>query len=175
MGNVIIKGKRKIGSVKIGFDSVSIFDRKFERSIWDNSGTIVFGNNVNLGQGVRISNYGSLLIDDNVTISANASIICEKEIHIERNCLISWDVLMMDTDSHEVISLESGYLFNSPRPIVIKENVWIGCRCTILKGTFINKNNILAAGSTVSGVCNDSNAIYSTNRNIIKRGISWKK
>lgn len=174
-GNVVIKGKRKIGSVKLGFDSVSIFDRKHERSIWDNDGTIILGDDVNIGQGVRISNHGTLSIDDNVTISANASIMCAKEITIEKNCLISWDVLIMDTDSHEIISLESGCPINFSSSITIKENVWISCRCTILKGTLIGKNNVVAAGSIVSGIYKETNVIYSSNKKIIKRGISWKK
>ena len=174
-GKVVINGERKSGNVKIGFDSVSIFDRKHERSIWDNDGTIILGDNVNIGQGVRISNHGTLLIDDNVTISANASIICANEINIEKGCLISWDVLIMDTDSHEITSLESGRQINFSSPITIEENVWISCRCTILKGTMIGKNNVVAAGSIVSGTYNESNVIYSTNKKIIKRGISWKK
>lgn len=124
---------------------------------------------------MRISNHGTLLIDDNVTISANTSIICENEITIEKGCLISWDVLIMDIDSHEITSLESGCQINLSSPITIKENVWISCRCTILKGTLVGKNNVVAAGSIVSGAYNESNVIYSSNKKILKRGISWKK
>lgn len=101
--------------------------------------------------------------------------MCAKEITIEKNCLISWDVLIMDTDSHEIISLESGCPINFSSSITIKENVWISCRCTILKGTLIGKNNVVAAGSIVSGIYKETNVIYSTNKKIIKRGISWKK
>ena len=37
------------------------------------------------------------------------------------------------------------------KPIVIGENVFIGCNCLILKGTEIGDNTTIGAGSVVTG------------------------
>ena len=44
----------------------------------------------------------------------------------------------MDTDFHKVYSIKNlEKQLNEPKPIYIGKNVWIGCRCTILKGSSI--------------------------------------
>ena len=54
----------------------------------------------------------------------------------------------MDTDFHHVI--KHGEVVNPPKEITIGDHVWIGCRCTILKGSVIPSNSIVAAGSLVT-------------------------
>ena len=65
-----------------------------------------------------------------------------------------------DTDSHPINNEErlnqiSGrpYSFDSvaKKPIFIGDNTWIGWNVTILKGTIIGKNCIVAAGSVLTG------------------------
>ena len=49
----------------------------------------------------------------------------------------------MDTDFHKIYDLESNIL-NKDKAIEIGENVWIGCRCTILKGANIKRNSVIS-------------------------------
>lgn len=59
--------------------------------------------------------------------------------------MISWDVIIMDSDLHAVDSKKIIH-----KPIRIENNVWIGCRSIILKGITIGEGAIIGAGSIVS-------------------------
>ena len=65
--------------------------------------------------------------------TAETSIVAFTEIRFGNNCLLSWDILVMDTDFHKLKD-EFGNIINKPRPIIIGDRIWIGCRCLILKG-----------------------------------------
>ena len=95
-------------------------------------------------------------------------------MHFGNNVLISWDVLLMDTDYHTITS-EDGDILNKDKSIIIGNNVWVGCRSTILKGTTIPSDVVIAACSIVSGAMNECNCIYSSSRKIIRKGISWRR
>ena len=100
---------------------------------------------------------------------------CFKRITIGRDCLISWDVLIMDTDFHHIEDI-NGKTLNDPKPVVIGDHVWCGCRCTILKGTTISSDTIIAAGSLVTHDIEDSNCIiggYGGNMAVIKNDVIW--
>jgi hypothetical protein len=47
--------------------------------------------------------------------------------------LISWENLFMDTDAHKII--QNVIIINGPEKIIVGNHAWIGCRCTILKGS----------------------------------------
>ncbi|MDY3914869.1 MAG: DapH/DapD/GlmU-related protein, partial [Phocaeicola sp.] len=106
----------------------------------------------------------------------NSEIICQKEIIFGDHCLLSWDILMMDTDFHQILD-ENGQIINEPKPIVIGNHVWIGCRNTILKGVSIGDNNIISANSTITRSCKENNCViggHGKSLEIIKRNVNWK-
>ena len=77
-------------------------------------------------------------------INHDARINCQSSISIGKNTHIAEQVIIMDTDSHQ---LEGSV---KTAPIVIGDNVWIGVRCTILKGVYIGDGAVVAAGSVVT-------------------------
>lgn len=88
---------------------------------------------------------------------------CHKKIEIGDNALISWDTLIMDTDFHHTIDTISNQISEKYKPIYIGEHVWICCRATILKGSRIGDNNIIAANSLVTGYFNETNCLIAGN------------
>ena len=56
----------------------------------------------------------------------------------------------MDSDTHKIYG-DYNSRINDDKPVNIGENVWIGCRSTILKGSTIPDNCVLAAGSIMTG------------------------
>jgi acetyltransferase-like isoleucine patch superfamily enzyme len=64
-------------------------------------------------------------------VTAETTIISYSEVQFGKNCLLAWDTLVMDTDFHKIKN-EFGQVINSPRPIIVGDNVWIGCRCLVL-------------------------------------------
>ena len=55
----------------------------------------------------------------------------------------------MDTDFHRMRNRETGTFTKGYAPVLIGRNCWIGCRCTILKGTHLPAYCTLAAGTTI--------------------------
>lgn len=160
------------GCIHIGFDGVGVFDPR-DRAIWDNKGLIVFKGPATLGQGTRISNSGSLSFGRNFRITANSYIICQEEIDFGDNVLVSWECSFMDTDFHNVIDKENRKI-NLNKPISIGNNVWIGSKVSILKGTKIADNTVVAFGSLLTGEKHEkSGTIIATHAKIIKEEISW--
>jgi acetyltransferase-like isoleucine patch superfamily enzyme len=97
------------------------------------------------------------------TLVHGARIICDSEIAIGDYCLISWNVILMDTyrvpfDPAERRRELSLVPFRVPRymqsttparPIRIGNNVWIGFDCCILPGVTIGEGAIVGARSVV--------------------------
>jgi acetyltransferase-like isoleucine patch superfamily enzyme len=97
--------------------------------------------------GVRLEvlRGGAIHIGSGTYLNRNVLIVAEKEVRIGRDCKIAWDVVIMDTDQHPVHGVER------PRPVVIEDDVWVGCRAIILKGTHIGRGAIIGAGAIVRG------------------------
>lgn len=176
-GRVAIHAPIHFGMIRIGLDCVGIFDNKRDRSIWQVEGNVIFEGKVFIGHGCKIgvAKDAVLVLGNGASITAHTSITTTKEIRIGSNALISWDVLIMDTDWHEIID-ENNKVINLPSPVCIKDNVWIGCRCTILKGVTIASGNIIAAGTIVSRSFDQFNCIIGKNPcEIIKTNVTWHR
>jgi len=69
-------------------------------------------------------------------------------------------VTITDSDWHGIYD-RTDYVA-TPKEVIIEENVWIGEKSIILKGTKIGKNSIIGAGSVVSGEVPD-NVVFAGN------------
>mgnify|MGYP000211546763 CR=1 FL=1 len=112
-----------------------------------NHGGKLYAENCQFYTGVRIEigKTGKVSVANGTYINRNTLIISEKEVNIGANCKISWDVIIMDSDMHPLNSFTVQH-----KSVHIEDNVWIGCRCIILKGVTIGKGAIIAAGSVVT-------------------------
>lgn len=132
--------------IVFGFGDVPTIDTKYERSVLNIEGNIEICGNCHFGQGARldIRKNGVLSIGTDFSNTANISIVCANRIEIGKNFLSSWQTFIMDTDFHPC----------SPRgesaPIKIGDNVWMGMKSTILKGSHVPTNCVIAACSLVN-------------------------
>lgn len=174
-GKVEIQGEIHTAMIKIGFGQVGIFDNNKSRSIWEVTGKVIFKGNANVGHGSKISCSGELILGKNFNINAESSIICCKKIKFGDNNVLSWNILIMDTDFHKIFD-ENGHLINQDKDINIGSNVWIGCRCLILKGSLIRDNCVVGASTFLSKPINQENVIIGGNpAKIINQNITWEK
>ena len=88
-------------------------------------GNVEFGKNIFINKNCTIMDIGGVIIEDNVQIAHNVSIITPNHDFNNRNILI-------------------------PKQITIKKNVWIGTGAIILPGVTIGENSIVAAGAVVN-------------------------
>jgi len=175
-GSVILNGKIKRGLITIGYTDVSISDLS-ESSLWNVKGTVIFDGSAGFGAGTKIATgeNATLFFGNKFNITAKTEIACFKSICFGTNCLLSWDILIMDTDSHPVFDAD-GKLLNEDRAIKIGNNVWIGCRTLVLKDTEIPDGSIIAAQSVVNKKFDKINCLIGGNpARIIKENIFWNK
>lgn len=175
-GKVKITGNISRGMIKIGYPYVSIFSFNTP-TIIEISGEIEFKGKASIGHGCSISvgKNGKLIIGDNFTVSSSSSIICHNKIEFGCNNLLSWQIIVMDTDFHNY--KKDGVLQKWNDDVKICDNVWIGMRCTILKGSFIPQSSIIASNAVLSGKkLNEytGNILVAGNpAKVIQEGINW--
>jgi acetyltransferase-like isoleucine patch superfamily enzyme len=155
---------------------VGIFDQIREKGIWENAGVITFDGKCNIGHGFRISvsKCGNIFLGNNFNLTAKSTIVSHHFIKFGYNCLISWDCLIMDTDFHNITDHFKNIL-NSPKPIIVEHDVWIGSRCTILKGAIVPYGSVLASSSVLSKKLSTPHCVYGGNPvSVLKSNISWE-
>lgn len=117
-----------------------------------NNAKLIVGQNVMIHRGTKIVVHenGTLKINDYTYINENSRVHCKKCISIGRRCAISWNTNILDTDIHTIQYFKDGKN-NHDYGVNIGNEVWIGANTTILKGTVIENNCIVAANSLVNG------------------------
>ncbi len=176
-GKVSITGPITTGMILFGFDSLGFVDYRYSRAVWNVAGEIMFEGKCNFGCGTKfvVSGGGKLVVGQRVTITGMTKCIVDTSLIMEDEVLISWDVQIMDTDFHKIMDDESHKIVNPSKGIKIGKHVWIGSRSTILKGTTIPADSVVAAETLMSGSYTENKVIYGgCPAKVIKRNIQWK-
>lgn len=174
-GRITIEDKRAYHKIYIGFPCLKDADPRNERSVISINGHLCFKGQAFVANGVKIQieKSGTLILGDGFNSTGKAEIICAKKIEFKKDCTISWDVLLMDTDSHSIFDL-CQLLKNPNEEILVGEGCWIGCRSTILKGVSIADHVVVASCSNVTRDALTNNTIIGGNpAKTINEGIQW--
>ena len=167
----------KTGLVKLGFETLGISDKKYNRTIWHNNGKIIFKAGAEFGNSMKICVFkgGVLRVGDSCGFTGNSTIICSKNISIGSQCLISWECQIMDTDFHKIFNQQKD-IINNPESIRIGDSVWVGSRVSILKGSIIPANSVIASGSIINKEFSHENCIYGgIPAKSLRQDILWEK
>lgn len=130
-----------------------------------------------IGPGVHISvdsratlKFGGRRSSTASGITCNSRIMSEKSIEIGADCIIAWDVLISDSDWHDIKG--------APRsePVRIGDNVWIAHGASIIKGARVPSGCIVGAKSLVSRGEFPENALLAGAPATVKRvGVEWSR
>jgi Acetyltransferase (isoleucine patch superfamily) len=127
------------------------------------------------------------IIGDRVMINGS-TFYCTTGINIGNDVLISWDCTIADSNMHSIVSADrvkelatakkdydNGTIGDNPAlttiknaPVVIKDKVWIGFNCIILKGVTIGEGAVVGAGSVVTKDVPDYAVVAGNPAKIIK-------
>ena len=171
-GSAIVN-KVRPGIVRIGFGTVETVDYSYNRTIIDISGEIAFLGKCNIGRGSKVMVSGKLTLGEFFMVSADSTIICQKDITIGAHSLIAWGTLLMDSDHHAIYDLQHTQI-NEDKAIVIGDHVWIGSRAVVLKGSHIANDSIVASSAVVAKQYTKTNVIIAGNpAKVVKENITW--
>ena len=129
-------------------------------------GKMNIGKNFSMNNGIKYNPIGcpqsctffvdrsaTLSIGDNVGIS-QAALVAIDDITIENNVKIGGGVCIYTTDFHSLDPMirksKDDIKNRAKKPVVIRDNAFIGAHSIILKGVTVGKNSIVGAGSVVT-------------------------
>ena len=106
-------------------------------------------------------------------MNAGSQIRCKKSIQIGSNVAISRNVMIWDTDAHEIIDLE-GKISEVSKEVKIGDNVLIGNGTIILKGVNIGNDVVIGAGSVVTKDIPSNSLAVGNPAKVVKKIEGWK-
>ena len=145
--------------------NVKFYPESRIHNLQENPDSILIGENTHIRGELQVFGYGGKIeIGNNCYIGDHSRIWSGEKITIGDHVLISHNVNIMDTNSHEISHLErsEGYynLITEGFPqkkgniltseVKIDDYVWINFNVIILKGITIGKGAIIAAGSIIT-------------------------
>lgn len=135
------------------------------------NGQLKIGDNFSIGSGsdIRVFENATLSMESGY-FNGFVQIICGQEINIGKDVAIARDVVIRDTDAHEIIA--EGY--QKTKPVNIGNHVWIGQRAMIMKGVSIGNGSIIAAGAIVTKDVPENSLAAGIPAKVIKKNITWK-
>lgn len=166
-GRIKFKKYRKV--INLGVKLMKILPQFLQQFIWDLTSRYTqlpfiairymilkariksCGENVRIGNNVTIIGWSGLIIGDNVSIHTNCYIDASGGITIRDHVSIAHNTSILSSNHQwENEALPIKYNPVTKTPVVIHEDVWIGCGVRILEGVQINSRAIVAAGAVVN-------------------------
>ena len=163
--HLVVNGKLTMGANDIVFGlhpSAIRMDKDSSIKV-DGSFVLMYGADIVLFQGAN------LVLGSNSFINSNCKIRCHDSIRIGKDCAISHDFTVMDSNAHEL----NGERVS--KPVNIGDRVWIGTRVTILPGVNIGDGSIISAGSVVTKDVPPGVMVGGVPAKIIKDYVEWRK
>ena len=119
-----------------------------------NQGRLMVGDGVAFHAGtqdtaITVMEGGALEIGNQCRINFGCVFIASGSIVVGSRCRFGIGAMIMDSGQHR-IEPELRELRDTPRPVVLEDDVWIGSRALVLAGVRIGAGSVVAAGSVVT-------------------------
>lgn len=159
-GKILLPENVKFSMVSIGLPGNEMFSYNTPNIWCDYGGEILFEGSfgTNPGASFVIRKGAILKLGAHSSFGQNMKILCTVEINIGNELLASWDITIMDTDSHYFDI--NGKLSEFSNRISIGNHCFIGSGASILKGTSIADNVVIASRAVLSGKLLEPSALY---------------
>lgn len=167
--------KPRMGLVKIGFHTCQCSDYRHDRTRINLRGQLHIAGACALGAGCRVevTERGTLTLGDRFNLGSCSLVVCHCSISFGTNVLTSWNCTLMDTDQHWLVDGEGAHC-NPDRPVVIGDNVWLGCHVLVPKGVTLPAYTVVGAGSVLRGAYEEQHTVVAGNPAVVvRRGVDW--
>lgn len=141
----------------------------------NSNSTLNIKNDFEIGQNIvfYVSNNATLILggkkySSGSGITADTKVLVSEHIEIGEDSIIAWDCLITDSDWHAIEGVKK------VSPVYIGKNVWLANGVSILKGSKVSDNSIIASKSIVKNVNNKPSVLLAGSpAKIIKENVSW--
>ena len=142
-------------------------------------------NQITISKEVKFNRAGELWIEDEnceLFIGKNSSFedthiaVTEKnsKITFGSDCMFANGIDIRTGDSHSIIDAQNNKRINHAKNVTIADHVWVGAHASILKGSSLGTNSIVATRSVVTKSFDiDGVLIAGIPAKIIKHNITW--
>jgi acetyltransferase-like isoleucine patch superfamily enzyme len=171
-------------NIQIG-SNVIVNERNIElitRWYFRDKSSAVLGDNISFfGNGCLNCTYNTNFhIGSNTTIEYDYHIVSStnKKTAIGKDCMISYEFILMSQDGHPIYDLHTGELINMTdinQDIIIGDHVWIGYRVMILKGASIGIGSIIGAQSVVTKTIPNNCIAAGSPARVLRKDIAWNQ
>lgn len=131
-----------------------------------------------------LGDFAQVFIDEDSRFNMPNSYICinnnrknqPHKLVIGTGAQIGQDFYLRTSDGHCLFNLGEEFPYNEPQDIVIGNNVWIGAKCSVMKGAQIPSNTVIGSCSLVTKKFFEENTIIAGHpAKVIKRNIQWER
>lgn len=175
-GSIRINADRiRPGMIQLGANRVSIYPNN--GISLEINGDIVFHGTCYIGNGSFIAvDGGRIEFGDFFNATAACRIVCHKGITFGRDVLIGWENMICDSDFHKIQNTENGLWSEPDASITIGNHVWIANSCSIMKGSVIPDDTIVAAHSLVNKKLDTEpfSLVAGCPASLKKKNVTWK-
>lgn len=115
-------------------------------------GKLVLGNDIKIYSGcsIIVTYEGVLNIGSDFLMNQKSRLYCANSVNIGNHVRIGWETQIYDSNFHFTYDGVNHLIGNALGSVHLGNNVWIGNRCTVAKGSLLPDYTIMGSNSLVS-------------------------
>lgn len=99
-----------------------------------------------------------------------------KNITIGDECMFAREIMIRNNDGHIILDKNTKEVLNPPEDIIIGDNVWVGMRVLIFKGSVIPNGSIVGAGALVNKRFDEENILIAgIPAKKVRSNVEWRR
>jgi acetyltransferase-like isoleucine patch superfamily enzyme len=115
------------------------------------NGTVVFGPDCDIRSSCRFNVAGKLELEGHNVVSWGTTIHCRESVLIRERAICAEYVTIVDSRHFHSRDGEWVYTNSESSPVEVGRNVWLAAKCTVIMGSRIGHDCLVAANSVVGG------------------------
>lgn len=152
-GNIILPDNHTNNKrIKIGVNYAGYVTAPVGTLTLQKGSKLILHKNVKISQGVHLCLYSNaeLSLGAYSSLGDNVKIICSNKINIGMHTGVTWECQVLDFGTHYIEDLENKEIHNIYQSVEIGDYCWIGNRTTIMPGSRIPNDTIVASNSLLN-------------------------
>ena len=91
------------------------------------------------------------------------------------DCMLARDVNIRTSDEHAILELDGGRFLNPAASVHVEPRVWLGDKCTLLKGVHVGYGSIVGNSSVVTRSVGRFSIATGIPARTVRTGVSWSR